>query len=193
MTPPTMDAPAGSILCLPVGFDQRVSGTLEVDVGSGELGDPILGALPWGCYVGCTPAEAAPPSLAQQSSPLLLLVMDVGFCSQGPGPCQPCPHLHRSPWLKFPWWPVRACHGVWQVQLLGCRWGFPDSSAGKESACNTGDPSLIPGLGRLAGEGIGADLRKILLSGQCQLLTLSPQPSLMLVSLLCPDPALPSA
>ena len=33
--------------------------------------------------------------------------------------------------------------------------GFPDSSIGKESACNAGDPSLIPGLGRSAGEGIG--------------------------------------
>ena len=33
--------------------------------------------------------------------------------------------------------------------------GFPDSSLGKESACNTGDPGLIPGLGRSAGEGIG--------------------------------------
>ena len=33
--------------------------------------------------------------------------------------------------------------------------GFPHSSAGKESACNAGDPSLIPGLGRSAGEGIG--------------------------------------
>ena len=29
------------------------------------------------------------------------------------------------------------------------------SSADKESACNAGDPSLIPGLGRSAGEGIG--------------------------------------
>ena len=28
-------------------------------------------------------------------------------------------------------------------------------SAGKESACNVGDPGLIPGLGRSAGEGIG--------------------------------------
>jgi len=26
--------------------------------------------------------------------------------------------------------------------------GFPDSSVGKESACNAGDPSSIPGLGR---------------------------------------------
>ena len=25
--------------------------------------------------------------------------------------------------------------------------GFPGSSAGKQSACNAGDPSLIPGLG----------------------------------------------
>ena len=27
-------------------------------------------------------------------------------------------------------------------------WGFPGSSAGKESTCNEGDPSLILGLGR---------------------------------------------
>ena len=33
--------------------------------------------------------------------------------------------------------------------------GFPDRSIGKESACNAGDPSSIPGLGRSAGEGIG--------------------------------------
>ena len=33
--------------------------------------------------------------------------------------------------------------------------GFPDSSVGTESACNAGDPSLIPGLGRSPGEGIG--------------------------------------
>ena len=31
--------------------------------------------------------------------------------------------------------------------------GFPDSPVGKESACNGGDPSLIPGLGRCPGEG----------------------------------------
>ena len=29
---------------------------------------------------------------------------------------------------------------------------FPDSSVGKESACNVGDPSLIPGWGRSTGE-----------------------------------------
>ena len=33
--------------------------------------------------------------------------------------------------------------------------GFPGSSAGKESACDAGDPSSIPGLGRYPGEGIG--------------------------------------
>ena len=32
--------------------------------------------------------------------------------------------------------------------------GFPCSSAGKESACNAGDPSLIPVLGSSPGEGL---------------------------------------
>jgi len=36
---------------------------------------------------------------------------------------------------------------------------FPDSSVGKESACNAGDPSLIPGSGRSAREGIGYPLQ----------------------------------
>ena len=36
--------------------------------------------------------------------------------------------------------------------------GFPDSSAGKEVTCNAGDPGLIPGSGRSAGEGIGYPL-----------------------------------
>ena len=31
---------------------------------------------------------------------------------------------------------------------------FSGSAAGKESACNAGDPGLIPGLGRSPGEGI---------------------------------------
>ena len=33
--------------------------------------------------------------------------------------------------------------------------GFPDSSVGKESACNAGDPGSMPGLGRHLGEGNG--------------------------------------
>ena len=36
---------------------------------------------------------------------------------------------------------------------------FPHSSAGKESACNAGDPGLIPGSGRSPGEGIGYPLQ----------------------------------
>ena len=38
-------------------------------------------------------------------------------------------------------------------------WGFPDSSVGKESACNAGDPSLIPGSGSSPGERIGHPLQ----------------------------------
>ena len=41
----------------------------------------------------------------------------------------------------------------WKVPM-----GFPGNSAGKESACSTGDPSSIPGSGRSPGEGIGYPL-----------------------------------
>ena len=37
--------------------------------------------------------------------------------------------------------------------------GFPDSSVGKESTCNAGDLSLIPGLGRSPGGGVGYQLQ----------------------------------
>ena len=37
--------------------------------------------------------------------------------------------------------------------------GFPNSSVGKESPCNAGDPGLIPGLGRSAGERNGNPLQ----------------------------------
>ena len=37
--------------------------------------------------------------------------------------------------------------------------GFPDSSVGKESTCNAGDPSSVPGLGISTGEGIGYPLQ----------------------------------
>ena len=37
--------------------------------------------------------------------------------------------------------------------------GLPCGSAGKEPACNAGDPSLIPELGRSAGEGVGYPLQ----------------------------------
>ena len=37
--------------------------------------------------------------------------------------------------------------------------GFSGSSVGKESACNTGDPRLIPRSERSAGEGIGYPLQ----------------------------------
>ena len=37
--------------------------------------------------------------------------------------------------------------------------GFSRSTVGKESACNAGDPGLIPGLGRSSGEGNGKKLQ----------------------------------
>ena len=38
-------------------------------------------------------------------------------------------------------------------------WGYPGSSASKESACKAGDPGSIPESGRSSGEGIGYPLQ----------------------------------
>ena len=45
------------------------------------------------------------------------------------------------------------------IEALYYEKGFPDSSVGKESACNIGDTGSIPGLGRSPGEGIGYRLQ----------------------------------
>ena len=43
--------------------------------------------------------------------------------------------------------------------ILISSFGFPDCLVGKESLCNAGDTSSIPGSGRSAGEGIGYPLQ----------------------------------
>ena len=45
------------------------------------------------------------------------------------------------------------------VNIHAPNMGFPGSSAGKESACNARDPSLIPGSGKSLGEGTGCPLQ----------------------------------
>ena len=55
-------------------------------------------------------------------------------------------------------------------------WGFPDNSAGKESACNAGDPGSLPGLGRSLGEGKGHPLQYYGLENSMDCLGASPPP-----------------
>ena len=52
---------------------------------------------------------------------------------------------------------IRSVNSMY-VSVLSPR-GFPDSSVGKESACNAGDPGSIPGLGKSSGEGISYPLQ----------------------------------
>ena len=54
-------------------------------------------------------------------------------------------------------------------------WGFPDSSVGKESTCNAGDPGSIPGSGRSHGEGIGYPLQYSWASLVAQLVRNTPE------------------
>ena len=73
--------------------------------------------------------------------------------------CCACHFLHWGECYCF----SLPCAGLslqWLL-LLGSV-GFPGSSvgkAGKESACNAGDPGSIPGSGRSPGEGIGYPLQ----------------------------------
>ena len=50
---------------------------------------------------------------------------------------------------------VRQCMALGTLRTLAftlSEMGFPGDSGGKESACNAGDPGLIPGSGRSPGE-----------------------------------------
>jgi len=65
--------------------------------------------------------------------------------------------------LILPWW--KHClqysyiHIFLYLHRIKSRMGFPDSSVGKESACNAGDPGLIPRSRLSTGEGIGYPLQ----------------------------------
>ena len=51
-----------------------------------------------------------------------------------------------------------VCKNTYMCRYNVCM-DFPGISAGKESACNAGDPGLIPESGRSPGEGIGYPLQ----------------------------------
>jgi len=55
---------------------------------------------------------------------------------------------------------ILTFHSFSTIIILSNVWrGFPGGSDGKESACNVGDPSSNPGLGRSPGEGNGNPLQ----------------------------------
>ena len=55
--------------------------------------------------------------------------------------------------------PNHWCWRSWSWPVLWRPMGFPSGSDGKESACNAGDPGLIPGSGRSPEEGNGYPLQ----------------------------------
>ena len=76
-----------------------------------------------------------------------------------------------DPASKEGWWRIllaglkasRQCWNwslpLWHWLLLPMDMRFPGGSDGKASACNEGDPGLVPGLGRSPGEGNGNPLQ----------------------------------
>ena len=75
-----------------------------------------------------------------------------------------CPFIHHShipPAMTIPNNPCQTSGDPWGSTKHSLQTtdlvmlGFPDGSAGKESACNTGHPGSTPGSGRIPGAGNG--------------------------------------
>ena len=80
---------------------------------------------------------------------------------------------------------------MWPLDgILSMVFGFPDSSVGKESACNAGDPHSIPGSGRSAGEGIVYPLQYCWASLMAQLVKNPPAMQETWVQSLCREDSL---
>ena len=56
-------------------------------------------------------------------------------------------------------WDSESVSDAHELASLTTSQDFPHSSVGKESTCNAGDPSSIPGSGRSPGEGDGNPLQ----------------------------------
>ena len=67
--------------------------------------------------------------------------------------------LHTVPFIKYVHRNTYRTAQTYYLVMHKFFEGFPDSSVGKESACNAGDLGLIPGFGRSTGEGIGSPLQ----------------------------------
>ena len=103
-------------------------------------------------------------SAIQQHESALSIHVSSLTCSSLPStPISPPAAPHTQPiitehWAKLPvlssCFPLALCFTDGMVYM-----DFPDSPIGEESACNAGDPCLIPGSGRSTGEGIGYPLQ----------------------------------
>ena len=95
--------------------------------------------------LGVFQATVGPEAIVAQVSQLLLLSSS-SFSQEDPLVGVLLLHIH------FPPLPFQSLITVPSVQ-------FPEISAGKESACKAGEPSLIPGLGISPEEGNGNRLQ----------------------------------
>ena len=68
-------------------------------------------------------------------------------------------HIHSRVWFKVILFHCCACQFFPNTTYNIIIRFFPDSSVGKESTCDAGDPSSVSGSGRSAGEGIGYPLQ----------------------------------
>ena len=103
----------------------------------GELPPSPKGLL---CCCGLRAAKQSPlpnPALLSQSGESELALLEQLWPFKQPSPDTSSRYQPSLPWVRFP-----------RAGLPYLPKGFPDSSVGKESTCDAGDPGWIPGLGR---------------------------------------------
>ena len=111
------------------------------------------------CLTPGDPMDCSPP----QTFPLPLL----SICSSASSHYRTASGLLVEFWVTMVTWsyqkgcstPIRRAPRHYRLMALIVLLGVSSSSVGKESACNAGDPGLIPGLGRSTGEGNGNPLQ----------------------------------
>ena len=114
----------------------------------------------WRSLLGCSPGGH------EESDTTEWLHFSLSCIGEGNGNPLQCSCL-ENPRDGGAWWAAIYEVSQSQTQLKrlssssrrGRILGSPGSSVGKESACNTGDPCLIPWLERSTGEGIGYPLQ----------------------------------
>ena len=100
------------------------------------------GGHSWGRAGGGGGAGGTPCRYGVTSSTVGLLTLDCPFSGTHNYP-EDRHHL-SGPWSSH-WAELKLNFKNTYRDVSGGPWGFPDSSVGKESACNAGDPSSIPG------------------------------------------------
>ena len=143
--------------CFPIkiwisGFSWRSGNTGLLFLRNNWLELSSSGPREWACFLQLLPLPPLPFTAPRLTCLGVLPVLS-------PPPTPVCCSIRQSALGEPGELAVPNLNNYSISSSVGGNWGFPDSSAGKESICKAGDLGLIPGLGRSCGGGHGNPLQ----------------------------------